>query len=199
MILRDNGQSNVVDIAKMPRMPKSVSFGGDDNSVEIGPRSELAGGTVSMRGSRNRLRIGSNSKIKGEIFFKGHDSTVLIGDNVTIVGCRVTLGQGTTLEIGHDCLFSRGVEIRTTDEHPIYSRSSGELLNPDKDVFIGDHVWLGRSVTVGKGASILTGCVIGTCSIVTGRLDEPHAVYVGSPATLQKRDIVWARVARPSE
>lgn len=174
-------------------MPKSISITGDDNEVEIGGDSELAGGTISIKGHRNRVIIGTDCRIRGEIYIKGNDCIVDIREGASILGLRATVGEGTSLRIGRECLFSRGIEIRTTDEHPIYDRTTRELINRGRSVVIGQRVWLGRAVSVNKGAEIPDGCVIGTCSLVSGLLPTPNAIYACTPARLIREDIIWGK------
>ena len=107
-------------------------------------------------------------------------------------------GNHCKITIGENCLFSFGISIRTTDSHHIYDAESNELLNPEKDVIIGDHVWLASDVTVLKGSVIPPNSVVGTNSIYTASSEkEPNMeqtdgnIYVGIPAKCVKKNIRW--------
>lgn len=190
------GINNSISFSGKGRPPKSVKVLGNDNSVSIANSAELAGATLSIRGNRNTVNIANGCVIKGAIYIKGSDCVVSIGAKTTIVGFRATVAESTSLHIGEDCMFSRNIEIRTTDEHPIFDRSTRQVINPGKSVRIGDHVWIGQGVQVTKGGVIPNGCVIGTGSIVTGALATENCVYAGVPAVLRRDNIYWARSKR---
>lgn len=53
----------------------------------------------------------------------------------------------------------------------------------EKDVVIGDDVWLGAQVLVMPGVTIGDGCVVGAGSVVTRDLPA-NSIAVGSPAKI---------------
>lgn len=116
-------------------------------------------------------------------------------------GARATLnianfllqGTGRKIFIGHDCMFSTNIFARTSDSHSILSYSSGARINSDESIIIGDHVWVGRSVSFNKGAQIADDIVIGQGSIVSGKLLDSHSCYAGVPAKRLRGDITWDR------
>lgn len=116
---------------------------------------------------------------------------VRIGRDTTINGADLWLTEGKTVDIGEDCMFANNIEIRTGDNHAIFS--GGKRINYGKDVIIGSHVWIGANVKLLKGSSIPNGSVVGNSAIVTSALSTPNAVYVGSPARLVKSEIEWLR------
>lgn len=93
--------------------------------------------------------------------------------------------------IGKDCMFSYGINIWTGDGHPIYDLTTGERINEDQDVIIGNHVWMGRNVSVHKGGVIPDGCVIGANSFVTKKFYESNCMIAGTPARTIKKNIRW--------
>jgi acetyltransferase-like isoleucine patch superfamily enzyme len=86
--------------------------------------------------------------------------------------------------------------VRSTDEHPIFDQGTRELMNPKRGVVIGDKVWLGRTVTVNKGANIPSVCFIGTCSIVSVPLPTANAICAVTPARMLRENILWAKNPR---
>lgn len=93
--------------------------------------------------------------------------------------------------IGKDCMFSYGINIWTGDGHPIYDLTTEERINEDQDVIIGNHVWMGRNVSVHKGGVIPDGCVIGANSFVTKKFYESNCMIAGTPARIIKKNIRW--------
>lgn len=55
----------------------------------------------------------------------------------------------------------------------------------EKDITIGNDVWIGFGAQIMAGVTIGDGCVIGAGAVVT-KDTEPYGVYVGVPAQLKK-------------
>lgn len=117
----------------------------------------------------SKIFIGSNFRGSVNVFIKGDNSIIYIGDNVFFTNIqirsfqnndKVFLGNkvsstGSTLFIsggecaeskdtgiivGDDCLFSYGITIRNGDAHPIYNIDSMKLLNaPIKPIVLDPH------------------------------------------------------------
>lgn len=98
--------------------------------------------------------------------------------------------DNSTILVGDDCLFSNSIDISTTDWHYIIDERN-TIINPEKNVRIGDHVWIGRKVTVCKGCSIPSNSIIGACSVVTKSYDEEGVIIAGDPAVIKKRGVRW--------
>lgn len=56
--------------------------------------------------------------------------------------------------------------------------SKGKL----KPVIVGKNVWIGNNVTILKGSVIGDNCIIGACSVVTGKCFAENTVLAGNPA-----------------
>lgn len=92
------------------------------------------------------------------------------------------------IKIGRDVMLESDVIIRAMNYHSIYELGGKRLKN--RDVYVGDHVWLGWEVTLYAGAVIETGSVIGAGSVVTGKIPN-NVIAVGYPAKVVRRDIFW--------
>ncbi|MBK9533326.1 MAG: acyltransferase [Chitinophagaceae bacterium] len=88
--------------------------------------------------------IGHGSRIRildtGKIFF---------GENF-ITTAESSFLSKKAIHIGKDCLFSWEILIMDTDFHPI-TDNVGNIINGDKSITIGDHVWVGCRATILKG------------------------------------------------
>ena len=72
------------------------------------------------------------------------------------------------------------------------SVETGERINYGKNIIIGNHVWLGRDVTILKGIEIKNNSIVGTKSLVTKNVEE-NAIYVGIPARKVKDNVDWKK------
>lgn len=162
---------------------------------EIGENTHIRHCTVESK-KDGILVIGSNCTLHGATFgFYGSGGRIELKDWVYInaypwARTKFYVSDHAAIRVGSDCLFSNTVEIATTDWHRI-SDGEGNVLNPDKDVQIGAHVWCGRKVTICKGVSIPDNAVIGACSLVSKPFEETGIVITGNPAEIKKRGIHW--------
>ena len=141
-------------------------------------------------------------QVNGTVVFKGRAA---IGH-----GSRISVNRGATLEFGdHFCITaeshivsSKGIRfgddvlmswqclVMDTDFHKIWS--GGTRVNENKEIVIGNHVWIGCRNTILKGVHIGDGCVIGAGSNVVKSIDATNAVVGGNPAHVLKQDIRWS-------
>ena len=170
--------------------------GGDGNHVEIGSGTKVTG-TIDIFGKNNRITIGENCHFRGSIFVSGNNQTVSIGDHTTTADVYILCSEGADVMIGRWCMFSRRIEIRTTDAHAVIDRETGWRVNGAESIQIGDHVWVGVGVIINKGAAIPADSIVGALSFVSRRFDEEGVVLAGAPARIVKRGVTWARTRLP--
>jgi len=119
---------------------------------------------------------------------------VSVGDGCTFNGSTHIIGPlspGLAVTLGKDCLLASGISIRGSSHHGLWDLESGELLNAERGIEIGEHVWIGDQVVVLNKAVIPSGSVVGARSVVNKAIGESNALIVGSPATVRRRGIVW--------
>jgi maltose O-acetyltransferase len=115
---------------------------------------------VRLYGIKN-INVGENTFLGGGVRIVTYDARVSIGKNVLIAS---------------DCIIlTRNHEYSRVD---IPIKMQGYV---NKDIVIGDDVWLGYRVVVLPGVTIGKGAVIATNSVVNKNIPE-YAVYGGSPA-----------------
>ena len=66
------------------------------------------------------------------------------------------------------------------------------LVNPKKDITIGNHVWIGAHANVLKGVTLYDGSIVGFGSVLTKNV-PPRCVAAGNPAVVVKKDVLWER------
>lgn len=190
------------------------------NGNVISSLSFLTGCRFEVRGENNRIDIAPDCRLRDcQFIVKGNNHSVHIDEDCILreltvwfenVGNSVSIGQGTTtngktsisvvgrngkVSIGKDCMLSSNIGITNTDSHSIIDMSSGERINFERDVSIGNHVWIGKNVDILKGCIISDNVIIGADSLVTmsDNIREGNCCLAGVPAKIVKRNVTWVR------
>jgi acetyltransferase-like isoleucine patch superfamily enzyme len=121
---------------------------------------------VSLRNGA-RISIGRDSHIGERCYLWAGDSSgrIAIGNNVSLAP--------EVFITASDYQFAPGLPFRQQPKR-------------ERDVRIGDDVWLGARVVVTAGVTIGDGCIVGAGSVVTRDL-PPGSIAVGSPARIVKQ------------
>lgn len=130
--------------------------------MEIGRGTGVAP-NVSLRNGE-RIRVGNGSHIGERSFLWAGDSTgrIDIGDHVSL---------------------APGVFITASDYRFVSGRCFRDQVKDEKDIRIGNDVWLGAGVVVTAGVSIGDGCIVGAGAVVTRNLPD-GCIAVGVPARI---------------
>lgn len=151
------------------------------------------------------LKYGNNIKVSegGKIILTGlkacfnYKNSVLIHNNGVLEIGNNFMANGEAefnckkgLKFGDDVLISVHVMFLDTDYHPIFNLQ-GERINHDREIIIGNKVWIGCNVTILKGTLIGDNIIIGAGSIASGKLLSENSIYCGNPIKLMKNDICW--------
>ena len=170
---------------------------GNYNTIEILGGAKIDHPLIIINGNNNRILIGKNCKIrKGTIFrIDGDNVTISIGDNTTLQHDDIIVAQHADIHIGTDCMFSNHIHIRSSESHPIYDNETREWINRNKEVKIGNHVWLAANCKILKGVSIHDDAVVGAHSVVTKDV-LPNTIVAGNPARTVKNNVTWERSLR---
>ena len=155
-----------------------------DSHVHIGRNTEMMKVGIYAYDS-SHLAIGPNSTLTGEFDLKA--GAEVTAKKLWCTWPPLVAAKGGKITMG-DCGLADTV-IYNTDYHPIYDYS-GKRINPDKDVIIEDHVWVGRKTTVLKGVRLGDGCILGFGCIVSKDV-PPHCIVAGQPARVVKENVVW--------
>ena len=152
-------------------------------STQVGGGTRIWAFAHVMAGAR----IGRDCNIGDHAFI---ESGAVVGDRVTIKN-HVMVWEGVSIE--EDAFIGPGA-IFTNDEHPRSPRMSDTAVTRR---YAKKNRWLvstrvGRGASIGAGAVILPGIVVGAYSLVGAgavvrRSVSPHAMIVGNPG----RQIGW--------
>ncbi len=145
------------------RFPGAVCF-----SVATGARVEV-GASSWLRCEVEKVRLAAYAGAR-----------IVLGRDCFLNGCQLSAKQW--VEVGEGAMIGPGVRVYDSDQHPL------DLETPEKSagVRIGAFSWLASDVTVTRGAEIGEHSVVGTRSLVTGRI-EPHTLAFGVPARARGR------------
>lgn len=106
---------------------------------------------------------------------------VIIGQNVEVNGINIVC-RSTRVVVGNDVKIACGCTILDSDFHGVgLSERHLPMIEQDREVVVGDNVWIGLDVLILKGSRIGENTVVGAGSIVRGTL-EANCVYAGNPA-----------------
>lgn len=127
-----------------------------------------------------------------EVFAEcGENSYIELPFRANWGGAHLHLGSGVYINfnmslvddghiyVGDKVMFGPNVTIATAN-HPIDPELRARALQYNKDVRIGDNVWIGAGVTIVPGVRIGDNSVIGAGSVVTKDIPE-NVIAVGNP------------------
>ena len=131
------------------------------------------------------MNVGKSVPISSTARF-GNPKNITIGDRSNINRyCVLLAGENSKIIMGADCLTGPGVTIVASK----YDVKGQDIIRSysafEKDVVIGNDVWLGANVVVLPGVTIGDGAVVGAGSVVTKNIGS-YEVAVGTPAKKMK-------------
>lgn len=183
------GFNNFIDIRNKFFLNK-ISIYGNNNTIEFSG-DNCYKNKITIIGNNNRLSVYNTRGIaKSAVTIKGDNCTISCGDFTAIGGARIVSGgNGNIINIGEHCMISDKVEIWSTDTHRIFDKD-GNHINPDKNITIGNHVWIGTGVSILKGCTVSDGAIIGMNSLVTSDCDG-FSIYAGNPIRKVRSNVSW--------
>ena len=136
---------------------------------------------------RRRLTLGPNATIAPNISIRNPER-ITVGAG-TRIGERAFLWAGDTsgrITIGEECRLGPEVYITASDYGLLPDEQIAHQARNERDVVIGNDVWLGARVFVAAGVTIGDGCAVSAGSVVTRSL-PPNSVAAGFPARVVRR------------
>ena len=122
--------------------------------------------------------IGKDCYIEPPLHANWGGKNVFFGDRV-YANFGLTLVDDGRIYVGDAVLFGPNVVVATAN-HPIEPRAREKALQYNKDVHIGNNVWIGAGTVIVPGITIGDNSVIGAGSVVTKDIPE-NVVAVGNP------------------
>lgn len=177
------------------------NFRGDGNLLCFGPSGSAARMSIKIQGSGNRFELGEDVHVTKQLdaHMHGFGSRIRIGAHTSLQSATLVANEiRSAIEIGEDCMLADGVEIATSDSHPIFDVVTRARINPARRVAIGFHVWLGAGTRLMKGAEIGDGCIVGAGAIITRPVildsgELAHNALIVGASRLAKTGVTWER------
>lgn len=170
---------------------------GENNSLILKSKSKfgtLGTPKVDFIGNNNTIIFEEFAVFKrGHLRIVGDNQTISVGRKTTINSAYLLVDEGCSITIGEDCMFSNGIELRTTDAHSILDKETGERINKAKSIVIGNHVWVGKEVMISKGVNIPSNVIVGARALVTKSFTNEYVAIAGVPAVEVKSGVTWDR------
>ena len=149
----------------------------------------------------NYWYIGNSSKIiikgtcrmaKGVRIKLFNDSTLIIGEHFTS-NANLIISCANKITFGDDNLLGWDITIMDNDGgHSIIDKRNSTISVKSKEIFIGNHVWIGSKSSILKGSIISDNSIIGYNSFVCGlKFFQADSLIIGSPAFVKRDEITW--------
>ena len=136
----------------------------------------------------------SNTMLTGRCkFVTGYNGKIIVGQNSMFNGvCIVAYKK---ISIGENCQIASSTLIADTDFHPVsinerlkqvsglsYDTSSVK----EKEIVIGNNVWVGWNATILKGVTIGDNSIVAAGSVVLTGVYPSNSIIAGNPAKVIK-------------
>ena len=105
---------------------------------------------------------------------------ISIGKGTYINSGRLLTGQESTISIGKYCAIGHNVTISAIT-HDLVAPTGENIAHKERDIVIGDNVWIGSNVFIREGVEIGHDVVIGANSFV-GKSVPQNTIVGGVPA-----------------
>lgn len=177
----------------------------------------LKGSVVHSGGGKNVYRLVIGFGDVGTYDKKCQRSMIEIDGTIVIPDGRTTIGQGSRLSVGKNAVLSFGKNfvnsagmtiictdsisfgddvlvswetlIMDSDWHSMRDTQTGEILQWQEPISIGDNVWICCRSTILKGSNVANGSVIAAGAVISGKYDTENVILGGVPAKIIKHNM----------
>lgn len=136
-------------------------------------------GSITFKG---KCKIGMGSRLMVTGSLELGENFLISGDGTIICNKKIIIGNNS--QMAWESI------IMDTDHHQIYDEN-GVCINEDKEVVLGDNVWIGARSFILKGSRVNDGCIVGANTTITKSYAEKKAIIAGNPARIVKQLVNW--------
>lgn len=193
ILLRDGGKMKIMS-HKLEASSKLTSEG---NSEVIVGENVVFGSRVEVSSINGKISILDNCKFENDIKLRvSSGGTIVIGENCTIQRASILVASfNARLVLERDCMLSYYVLMRAGNSHNIIDLKTKKNLddNDNRNINIGEHVWIGMRATIMNGVEIGAGSTVGANSFVCKRKFPNNCCLAGNPAVILRDNTAWIR------
>lgn len=196
LLISFNGIGNQILNAESVVGKASIFISGNNNKIMLNDGVKI-NGKITVEGSGNKVLFDESVVFRGRLIVRGNDQEVRLGKSTTFQSVYMLCQEGCNIDIGDWCMFSRDIEIRTTDAHSVVDVQTRERVNKPASVRIGSHVWVGVGSLISKGSQIPNDSIVGAYSFVNKEFTEENVLIAGTPAKIVRNGVTWNRGRKP--
>jgi len=185
---------NEIDISMLKGMGKTEYRDENGNVVIVDKNVSEKIKIIYHHAINSIIQIGK-TKVQEcfEMHIYGNSAIVKLGDRTSIYSGKLSVTTRGRVEIGNDCLIGSKVLFCQNDNHHIFDINTFVCINPIKNIFIANHVWIGDEVLLKGGTNILDNCIVEERSSVKNHFNLSNVMIAGCPGKIVRENIVWAR------
>jgi acetyltransferase-like isoleucine patch superfamily enzyme len=192
-----SGYKNNILIKNSYLRKVKINIRGNNNTIEVNEKSKLSFINININGSNNKIIIGANCNLTNCRFVAlGNNTIIEIGEKSISGNIKngevlfACVKDNNKISIGKSCLLAHDIEFRTGDGHNIFDENN-QKINLEKNIAIGNHVWIAAYAKVLKGSVVSDDSVIALGSIITKKFEEKNCIIGGIPGKIIKKNINW--------
>lgn len=167
-----------------------------NSSVKIGENT-VFGNECVISATNGIIELGNRCRFDSFIVFRVSCGGIIqLGEACTIQRqCVLAASFDARLILGKDCMVSYFVLMRAGNSHNMVDLDSFTHLdeNSNRDVVIGEHVWIGMRATIMNGVTIGPGSTVGANSFVCKKTFQSNCCLVGNSAKIIRAHTAWIR------
>lgn len=179
------------DLIRIDRATKQVMM---SSEAKFYPEAVV----YNLQNKPDKIRIGKNSHIRGELVLFASSGEIEIKENVYVGSSSIIRSQERVV-IGNNVLIAHNCTIIDTDSHEVnhlkrandfiemvtkgHSTTKGTIKTAP--IVIEDYVWISYNVSILKGVTIGKGAIVAAGSVVTKDV-LPFTLVAGNPARFIK-------------
>ncbi|CAI3199458.1 MULTISPECIES: hypothetical protein [Clostridium] len=166
----------------------------DNSSINLSSPCKIRKESLIGAFEKSSINLQEKTSFQNKtIFFAKKGSSITVGKKShSGENLRCIAYFGGKIDVGADCMFSEYVSFVNNDGHPIFDVKSGKQINGQKNIILGEHVWVGIKCTLISGTHIGEASIVGANSLVNKTFPN-NCIIAGNPAKIVREDIAWDR------
>jgi len=126
------------------------------------------------------LRVGSNPEIHPTVSFR-FENNIALGDNIVLdAHCCLWASENSKITLGDNTGVGPGTVMVSSNHSFPKGKIYVEEPMSEKNIVVGNHVWIGANSTLLAGAEIGNGCIVGAGCVISAKIPENSVVVSGS-------------------